>query len=263
MKGWARPLGVAAFWLAQWAGYVALAANGVERHTAFIVAAGAAIFAVRRAQGGTRKALLVAGFPASFAALLLAHHAGLPGWAWLAPLAAGLLIFPRLSQEDAPLWFSPKGALDQLAEAAPLGPGARVMDAGSGAGHGLRALARAYPEAAVSGVEASGVLCALSRRWASPATVTQADLWSVSWATEDLVYLFLRPEAMASALDKAAAEMKSEAWVASLEFALPAPADWTGKAGNKTVYAYRVGGLRESLGDREPDAKQSPLLQAG
>lgn len=245
MRGWGRPLGLAAFWLAQWAGYVALASNGVERPTAFAACAGVALFMLARGGSPARKILLAAGFPASYAALMLAH--GAPGWVWLAPLAAGLLIFPRLSQEDAPLWFSPKGALDELAEAAPLKAGARVMDAGSGAGHGLRALARAYPGASVSGVEASGALCALSRRWAAPARVERADLWTVSWEGQDLVYLFLRPEAMARALDKAISEMADESWVASLEFALPAPADWAGRARGKTLYAYRVGSLRERL----------------
>lgn len=247
MRGWGRPLGLAGFWLAQWAGYVALAGSGMSRPAAFAACAGVALFAMGRSMSAARKALLAGGFPASFAALMIAHGAGLPGWAWLAPLIAGALIFPRLSQEDAPLWFSPKGALDELAREVELPAGARVMDAGSGAGHGLRALRRAYPQARVSGVEASRALCALSRAWEPQARVARADLWSSPWTDQDLVYLFLRPEAMARALDKALGEMRDDAWVASLEFALPAPSDWSGRSKGKTLYAYRVGSLRERM----------------
>ena len=53
---------------------------------------------------------------------------------------------------------TPTGALDGLAQVLPLPAGARVLDAGCGLGHGLRALHRAWPQALLHGVEWSWVL---------------------------------------------------------------------------------------------------------
>jgi trans-aconitate methyltransferase len=111
--------------------------------------------------------------------------------------------------------------LDDLARHAPLAPGAKVLDAGCGAGHGLQALARAYPQAALEGVEASYPL-ALWARWRCPkARIWRGDLWDAEWKGYDLVYLFQRPESMAPALVKAKAELAAHAWLVSLDFPLP------------------------------------------
>lgn len=256
MKGWGRPLGMALLWLAQWAGYIALAGSGMARSSAFALCAGAAMMTLARKKASPmQKALLVAGFPASFVALLLAHQWSTPGWVWLAALVAGAAVFPRLSREDAPLWFSPAGAARELASWLALPAGAVIVDAGSGMGHALRALKKAYPHARVQGVESSAALCWLSR-WSAPGCeVARADLWESSWSQADLVYLFLRPEAMSRALEKARKELKPEAWLVSLEFALGAPARRVGKeSGGKTLYLYKASDLQE----REEDPPESP-----
>jgi hypothetical protein len=60
---------------------------------------------------------------------------------------------------------------------------------------------------------------ALAARATCPrSAVRRADLWAESWAGYDLVYLFQRPESMPRALDKAGAQMRHGAWLASLEF---------------------------------------------
>ncbi|HRH89437.1 MAG TPA: methyltransferase domain-containing protein, partial [Rubrivivax sp.] len=107
---------------------------------------------------------------------------------------------------------------DRLPEPLPLPPGARVLDAGCGLGHGLRALRRAYPQARLEGIEWSWPLALLARLACPQARVQRGDLWAHSWAGFDLVYLFQRPESMPRALAKAGAEMRPGAWLASLEF---------------------------------------------
>ncbi|MCY7308723.1 MAG: class I SAM-dependent methyltransferase, partial [Rhodoferax sp.] len=129
-----------------------------------------------------------------------------------------LLLYPVKAWRDAPLFPTPADALRTLAQHAPLEGGARVLDAGCGLGHGLRALRASYPHVELHGIEWSWPLravCGLCCPWAQ---VRQGDIWSASWADFDLVYLFQRPESMARAAAKARSEMRPGRWLVSLEF---------------------------------------------
>lgn len=162
-----------------------------------------------------RRMLIAAGFPLS---LILSGGVNVPGWAWLLPLCVCLLVYPLNAWRDAPLFPTPAHALRDLGEAAPLPPGALVLDGGCGLGDGLQALAEVYPLAALHGVEWSWPLravCALRCPWAR---VRQGDLWRVDWRPYQMVYLFQRPESMERAAAKALAELQPGAWLASLEF---------------------------------------------
>lgn len=164
----------------------------------------------------SRRLMVAAGFPALLLASGLA--AGLPAWAWLLPLALLVLAYPHRAWSDAPLFPTPEQALDALPQLAPLAAGSRVLDAGCGLGHGLRALRRAYPNARIEGIEWSWPLAMLTRvscRWAR---VVRGDMWAQSWQPFSLVYLFQRPESMARAWAKAQAELAPGAWLVSLEF---------------------------------------------
>jgi SAM-dependent methyltransferase len=185
-----------------------------------------------------RRALVASGFPAS----ALAGGAALPAWSWLLPLAVLAGAYPLRAWRDAPLFPTPPRALDALAAQLPLADGARVLDAGCGLGHGLRALRSAWPRARVHGVEWSWPLALAARLGCPGASVRRADMWAGSWAGFDLVYLFQRPESMARAWDKACAEMRAGAWLVSLEFALPGRApDLRLPAGERrSVLAWRV-----------------------
>ena len=166
-----------------------------------------------------RRLIVAAGFPLSLLASGVA--AGLPAWVWLAPLALLLLAYPQRSWCDAPLFPTPAGALTPLAELAPLPPGARVLDAGCGLGHGLRELHSAYPQARLEGVEWSALLARLAA-WRCPwARVWRGDMWAADWSAYQLVYLFQRPESMAQALAKAKGELRAGSWLVSLDFELP------------------------------------------
>jgi len=164
-----------------------------------------------------RRWLVALGWPLALALQAVA----LPPWVWALVVLALVLLYPWRHWRDAPLFPTPLGALDALAQHAPLPPGARVLDGGCGKGDGLLALARAYPQAALEGVEASGPLVQWARWRCRGARIWRGDLWRTDWRLYALVYLFQRPESMPQALDKARAELAPGAWLVSLDFPLP------------------------------------------
>ena len=210
------PLPALLAWALAWALYRALELAAAPPWLAALAGSAVGLGCAWRARSRLRAAVIAAGFPLS----LLASGAAplLPAWAWLLPLAALWLLYPRRAWRDAPLFPTPRGAFDALPAQLPLADGARVLDAGCGLGHGLRALHRAYPAARLEGVEWSWPLALVSRWTCRGARVQRGDLWRFGWAGFDLVYLFQRPESMARAWAKACAEMRPGAWLASLEF---------------------------------------------
>jgi hypothetical protein len=236
----AWPLPALATWAAAWALFVALQSFAVPVWLALALAA--ALGAVLSVVGATpwRRVFMAAGFPLSLAATGLAGSA--PAWAWLLPLAALAAVYPLNAWRDAPLFPTPSGALQGLADLAPLPPQACVLDAGCGLGAGLRELRRQYPSARLAGLEWSWPLrlaCALR---CSFAQVRRGDIWTADWSSHDMVYLFQRPESMARAVEKAARELRPGAWLASLEFeaAQLAPQARLHGADRKPVWLYRA-----------------------
>lgn len=164
-----------------------------------------------------RRVVVALGLPLA----LLFMGLPLPAWFWAVLLAGLLMLYPWRHWRDAPLFLTPKGALDGLPPLLPLHEGASVLDAGCGSGAALRAWRRAYPQVSLHGVEASALLAGWAR-WRCPwAQVRRADLWAEDWSAYDVVYLFQRPESMQPALDKARREMRPGSWLVSLDFALP------------------------------------------
>lgn len=194
--------------------------------------------------GGTwwRRLAIGLGFPLS---LFFSGAVSVPGWAWLLPLALLVLIYPINAWRDAPLFPTPEDALNDLPEVAPLEPGAQVLDAGCGLGHGLEALRQAYPLAELHGVEWSRPLAWACRRRCEGrgirAHVERADMWELDWSAYDLVYLFQRPETLPRAIAKAETELKPGAWLVSLEFEALGfkPTARLKTAGGKPVWVYR------------------------
>ena len=124
---------------------------------------------------------------------------------------------------------------------APLPLDARVLDAGCGAGDGLKALHTAYPQAQLHGMEWSWALrwlCAVRCPWAR---IRQGDIWLADWAPYDMVYLFQRPESMTRAALKCG-ELRPGAWLVSLDFPathLRPTTQYLTSAG-KTVWLYQA-----------------------
>lgn len=212
----AWPLPALAAWSLAWLSFIALPRLGAPSWLALVLAVALGVALALPQTTRSRRLMVAAGFPASLLASGLAT--GLPAWAWLLPLALLALAYPHRAWSDAPLYPTPEHALDALAPLAPLADGARVLDAGCGLGHGLRALRRAYPQARIEGIEWSWPLALLSRLTCPWARVGRGDMWAQSWQPFALVYLFQRPESMARAWAKAQAELAPGAWLVSLEF---------------------------------------------
>ena len=234
------PLPALGAWALGWIFFVALRAADAPLPLA--IAAGAASGAACSLIGSTpwRRIFIVLGFPLSLAASGLAGT--LPAWGWLLPLALLALLYPINTWRDAPVFPTPMGALQGLAQRVPLAAGARVLDAGCGLGDGLRELHRAYPQAVVEGIEWSWPLRFACAWRCGYARVRRGDIWAADWSGFDLVYVFQRPESMARAAEKAARELRPGAWLASLEFDVPglAATQVLECADGRRVWLYRV-----------------------
>ena len=210
------PLPALLTWALAWAVFLGLRAFGLGSIAAFVVALLVSALAAWTGRTPWRRVFMVAGFPLS---LWASGAAGVwPASAWLLPLLVLLVLYPLNTWRDAPLFPTPTSALQGLAEAAPLKPGARVADAGCGLGAGLIELHRVYPQARLDGLEWSWPLTLLCRLRCRFAQVRRADIWAEDWSVYDMVYLFQRPESMARAMDKAAREWPAGRWLVSLEF---------------------------------------------
>lgn len=239
---WPWPLPAVLAWLLAWLLFTVLSALAVRPDLGL---AGASALGVACSLWGNswwRRLFIGAGFPLSMALSLLTSGVGvLAPWVWLLPLGLLLLIYPLNAWRDAPVFPTPADALAELPQHAPLPAGARILDAGCGAGQGLQALRAAYPEAVLHGLEYSWPLRWLSA-WRCPwARIRHADIWLADWSGYDMVYLFQRPESMTRAVLKAA-EMQEGAWLVSLEFEAVhlRPSAHYCTPGGKMVWLYRV-----------------------
>lgn len=232
------PVPALVVWVVAWA--IFMAVQWVSGSSAWAAAFATLVSIAASLWGGSwwRRVMLALGFPLSFAVLAAAS---LPSWGWLLLLGALLLVYPLNAWRDAPLFPTPAGALAGLQAHISVPAGAKVLDAGCGVGHGLRALRATWPQAQLHGVEWSWALrwvCALRCPWA---TVRQGDMWTVDWQPYHMVYLFQRPESMSRAAVKALTEMPAGAWLVSLNFPLPdiAPTHTAHLPDGRGVYAYQ------------------------
>jgi hypothetical protein len=239
---WRWPLPAVMAWLAAWLVFKLMAGQGLSPSVALGSASALGVACSLWGKTWWRRLLMGAGFPLSLAiSLAPASVLSMPAWAWLLPLGLLLLVYPINAWRDAPLFPTPKDALLDLPRHARLPPGAVVLDAGCGAGDGLRALHAAYPQAVLHGLEFSWplrLLSALRCRWAR---VRQGDIWLADWSRYDMVYLFQRPESMRRAVIKAG-ELRDGAWLVSLDFEatdLRANAQYRTPSG-KMVWLYRA-----------------------
>lgn len=233
------PLPALLAWLLAWGLWAVAQALGLPATAAFAVATAAGLASAVPIAGRWRRALVAVGFPLS----AWFGGAAVPAWGWLLALLPLLLAYPLRAWADAPFFPTPRQALDGLDKLVELAPGSRVLDAGCGLGHGLAALHRVWPQAELHGIEWSRPLAWWARRRCPWAQLQRGDMWARSWAGFDAVYLFQRPESMARAYAKAAAEMAPGAWLLSLEFAVPGQAPLVRLAGTsrRAVWIYRIG----------------------
>jgi hypothetical protein len=232
------PLPALLAWALTWLLFLVGLRAGLQVVYALSLASGAGVLLSLLGATWWRRLIIGLGFPLSAA---LAVGLALPAWGWLLPLALLALIYPLNAWRDAPLFPTPPDALNELPTVAPLEPGAKVLDAGCGLGHGLDALRQAYPLADLYGLEWSRPLAWLCARRCPWAQVARGDIWQADWSGYELVYLFQRPESMPRAIEKARAELKPGAYLVSLEFeavGLTPLAKLEGVQG-KPVWVYR------------------------
>lgn len=236
------PLPALLAWALAWASLALLHAAGVPLAPSLGLAGLLPVLPALQLASRWRQGMLIGGFPLS--ALILGAASAVPAWVWLLPLAALLLLYPVRAWRDAPVFPTAPAALAGLDAAVPLPPAARILDAGSGLGHGLQALHAVWPRAHIEGLERSAPLAWLSRLRCPWACVRRGDMWAGSWSGYQLVYLFQRPESMARAWQKACAEMVPGAWLASLEFEIPGvePATVLRHPGQRPLLIYRLAG---------------------
>ncbi|MBT9503602.1 MAG: class I SAM-dependent methyltransferase [Burkholderiaceae bacterium] len=242
----AWPLPALAAWGLAWLTFIVLPRVGAPAWLALVLAVALGVALALPQSTRSRRLMVAAGFPASLLASGMAI--GLPAWAWLLPLGLLATAYPHRAWSDAPLYPTPEHSLDDLPPLAPLADGERVLDAGCGLGHGLRALRRAYPRAHIEGIEWSWPLALLTRLSCPWAQVSRGDMWAQSWQPFALVYLFQRPESMARAWAKARAELAPGAWLVSLEFEIAEiqPFARLQTKSGKNVCLYRVPGAHPS-----------------
>ena len=244
------PLPALLAWSLGWGIWLGAQALATPAAVAWLAALAGSLALASRCHGMWRRLLAALGFPLS--AMALVPTADWPSWLWLLLVLPLMVAYPLRAWRDAPLFPTPADSLAGLDRIVPAP--ASVLDAGCGLGHGLAALQAVWPQARLHGVEWSPLLA----RWAAwrcqAAHIRRADMWAISWAGHDLVYLFQRPESMARAWAKARSEMRPGAYLVSLEFAVPGLPERAclQAAGRRPVWVYRLPAATEhSTGGRQ------------
>lgn len=251
-RRWPWPLPALGCWLLAWLVWQAGRSAGWPPELALAAATSAAAALALRNRSAWRRLIAAAGFP--LALLLLGSGLSWPAWSWLLLALPLLVAYPMRAWADAPFFPTPRHALHGLGSRLPAPQ--RVLDAGCGLGHGLRALHELWPQAHLRGVEWSPLL-ALAARLACPwAEVRRGDMWALPWQGHDLVYVFQRPESMPRVWAKARAELDGAAFLVSLEFEVPGQRPYARlqSPGGRPVWVYRPGRAGEQGGVAHPSS---------
>jgi len=159
-------------------------------------------------------------------AVLLAGGLGLPGWLPLAAFVLLALVFWNSARDRVPFYLSSRATAAAVAGLLPADPGVRVIDLGCGFGGLAARLARARPDAVVTGIESAPFPFAIAwlyHRLVGPANlvIRYGDMWRVDLGHWDVVYCFLSPAPMARLYDKVKAERAAGGLFISNSFAVP------------------------------------------
>jgi hypothetical protein len=250
------PLPAVLTWAAAWTCWTLALRLGLPPALALGLAVGLGLLLAWPCGGLWRRALAAGGFPLS--AVALGAAAAWPSWIWLSLLLPLLAAYPLKAWNDAPFFPTPPQALAGLDGV--VGTPRRVLDAGCGLGHGLAALRRLWPQAELQGLEWSAPLswAAVWRCRGLAVQIRRGDMWAASWAGQDLVYVFQRPESMARVFDKARRELSATAWLVSLEFEVPGvrPVASLQAPGRRSVWIYRPG--VQAPVERQTDSTRAP-----
>jgi hypothetical protein len=167
------------------------------------------------------------------------------------------LVYPFQAWRDAPIFPTGRKSLTPLLDG-PWSKSQSGLDLGSGLGDGLIALRGIAPHAMWTGVEMSGLLVSLSRIRCPWACIIRCDMWYISWAKFDLIYVFQRPETMQRLWEKATRELSPGKWVLSFQFPVPGRApDWSAQNHRgQWIFAYQTRPTESS--EKEPMLEKCP-----
>jgi len=148
----------------------------------------------------------------------------LPGWVYLAALAACGVVFGGGLFTRVPLYNASRDAWRKLEGLLPAQPGFTFVDLGCGLGGPLAYLAAQRPDGRFLGVEASPAtfLVAWLRCLRRPnVQIRLGSLWAVDLAPFDVAYAFLSPAPMPRLWTKVQAEMRPGTRFISHSFEVP------------------------------------------
>ena len=157
-------------------------------------------------------------------AVAAASGLAVPWWGWAAGLAVLALFYGGGVATRVPLYLSNRAAARELAALLPALPGVAACDLGAGLGGPTLRLARARPDAHVTGVEASPLpwlICRLRAIGVRNARMRFGDLFAHPLEGYALVYAFLSPAPMPRLWEKARREMAPGSLLVSNTFAIP------------------------------------------
>lgn len=252
---WTWPLPVLVAWLGGWCVVWSASALGLPAGWALLLGVAPSLWAQARTRPGWRRWVVVSGLPVVLA--LTAGFSSVSPWAWLGVAGLLMCLYPIQAWRDAPFFPTPADALCGLPSVIRLADRSPVLDAGSGMGHGVLALHRAYPSARIVGVERSlGLVCISylrilwrKRHGGERLQLRWGDMWAQPWGGFALVYVFQRPESMLRAWQKAHSEMSEGSWLVSLEFEVPAVSCFASVKcpDGRRLWIYRLQGRGDSV----------------
>lgn len=146
-----------------------------------------------------------------------------PGWFLLAFILL-LLVYRGALTNQIPLYLSSADTAAALARIMSERPGKRFVDLGAGIGSVIRPLARALPEAQLTGIEnapATWLVGYLSTASLPNCSWQWGDLWRTSLAEYDVVYAFLSLAPMPALWEKVKHELPSGSIFISNSFPVP------------------------------------------
>ena len=120
------PLPAVLVWVAAWAVFRLTLQQGGGHWLGLGLACGLGVVASLLGDSWWRRLIIALGFPLSLA---VTGILALPSWAWLLPLLLLLLIYPLNAWRDAPLFPTPKNALNRLPAQFRVKVNALVLDA--------------------------------------------------------------------------------------------------------------------------------------
>ncbi len=159
-------------------------------------------------------------------AVLLALALALPPLLYLLVFLLLVGVYWSTYRTQVPLYNSGVAVWEAVVRELPQRAGLRVIDIGSGLGGLALHLARARPDAQVTGIELAPLPWLVSRLRArlsgSPARLVRGDYARLDFSAYDVVFAYLSPAAMPDLWSKASREMRPGSLLISYEFEIDA-----------------------------------------